>query len=404
MSIKSQKNAEIEYLRAIAVCMVVIGHSIWLSSFIGEALTPLFRYLSMGVGVDLFFCISAYVVSRSYFAYFNHHTQRGDFWPAARAFWLRRVYRLLPSAWLWILVGVLCSLYFNRSGVFLDFEQNLKSALAVFSFTANIAHMYEALAPNNVYWSLSLEEQFYFLFPLFLLLVRSECGRVIALLLVIAVQFPLARNPFGDLTSQYLASFRIDGFAWGILLYLLSRGQLYLRIEPHFLGRHKLLSLLCTSLLIYLLMAIPAQFYPLNYHMGLMAVVAAVLVWLASYGKGYILGYGDRAGVLSWLGSRSYAIYLIHMPVFKIVHELTVRYLLVTGQPYTPVVVPFLILGAIFLIVALAELNYRYVEEPLRRIGSERARCKLAALNAASEKAGNVPTLAQSQVKQSATV
>ena len=58
--------------------------------------------------------------------------------------------------------------FFNSTGVFMGVEQNLKSALAIVSFTANFAGFYGSwLAPNDVYWSLSLEEQFYFLFPFF---------------------------------------------------------------------------------------------------------------------------------------------------------------------------------------------------------------------------------------------
>lgn len=155
---------------------------------------------------------------------------------------------LTASAWLWELIGLVCAAYFNRSGVFQSVEQNLKSALTIFSFTANIGHMYGWLAPNNVYWSLSLEEQFYVLLPLFLLLVTGRRARILALLLVIAVQFPLARSAYGDLASQYLASFRIDGFAWGILIFMFSRSTWFRRLEPRVLT-HRPLACPCRALL-----------------------------------------------------------------------------------------------------------------------------------------------------------
>ena len=375
------KNREIEQLRAVAICLVLVAHVILLSPFIWEKLVPLFQYASFGVGVDLFFCISGYVVAKSYCDYFDRHRACGHFWTAARLFWLRRCYRLLPSAWLWVLVGILGSLYFNRSGIFLGLEQNLKSALAIASFSANIAHMYGWLAPNNVYWSLSLEEQFYVLLPLFLLLITGRRARIMALLLVIAVQFPLARNPFGDLTAQYLASFRIDGFAWGILVFMFSRSAWYGRLDPSFLLR-KPLALVATLLLLLLLVVVPAQLFAWSISMGLLAVIAAALVWLASYGKGYLFGYQGLSGPMQWLGARSYGIYLIHLPVFKFTHEAATRYLQASGQAYSLAVVPFLLLFAAVLIVLLAELNFRYVEEPLRRLGAARAKRKLAVLEA----------------------
>lgn len=381
MTIESRKNVEIEYLRAESISMVLVAHSILLSPFIFEKMVPLFRYVSMGVGVDLFFCISGYVVSSSYFSYFHKHAVRGDFWPAVRIFWMRRAYRLLPSVWLWVFVGIACSYYFNSTGVFLETAQNLKSALAVFSFTANAALVSGELAPNDAYWSLSLEEQFYILFPLFLLLVRNGRARVLVLLLIVAIQFPLARNHFGSPTEQYLAAFRIDGFAWGILIYIFSRTALYRRIEPCVLGRYRLLALLASLLLIYLLAAPQALLYTTSINMGLVAMASAGLVWLASYGKGYIFGCRDLTGVMSWLGSRSYAIYLIHEPAFRITHELVMIYLPHVGRAYDPTIVPFLLLTAGGLILLLAELNFRFVEEPLRQFGAKRGRRKLHALD-----------------------
>jgi peptidoglycan/LPS O-acetylase OafA/YrhL len=386
---RNDKNREIEQLRAISICLVLVSHVVWLSPFIYERVVPLFQYASFGVGVDLFFCISGYVVAMSYCDYFDRYRSRGQFWPAARLFWLRRAYRLLPSAWLWVVIGLICAMYFNRTGVFMDVEQNLKSALAIFSFTANIAHMYGWLAPNNVYWSLSLEEQFYLLLPLFLLLITGRRARIMALLLVIAVQFPLARNPFGDLTAQYLASFRIDGFAWGILIFMFTRSAWYRRLEPRVLLR-KPLALTVTFLLFYLLVAVPAETFTWSISVGLLAIITATLVWLASYGNGYLFGYKNLAGPMQWLGARSYGIYLIHLPVIKFTHEAATRYLQASGQAYSLAVVPFLLLFAGVLIVLLAELNFRYVEEPLRRLGTERAKRKLAALEV-SDNAENGP-------------
>jgi len=396
------KNREIEQLRAVSICLVLVAHVSLLSPFIYERVVPLFQYASFGVGVDLFFGISGYVVAKSYCDYFDRYRSRGQFWPAARMFWLRRGYRLLPSAWLWVVIGLVCAIFFNRTGVFMDAEQNLKSALAIFSFTANIAHMHGWLAPNNVYWSLSLEEQFYVLLPLFLLLITGRRTRIAALLLVVAVQFPLARNPFGDLTAQYLASFRIDGFAWGILVFMLSRSAWYLRLEPRFLLR-KPLALAATLLLLYLLVAVPAQLFAWSISMGLLAMIAAALVWLASYGKGYLFGYQRLSGLMQWLGARSYGIYLIHLPVFKFTHEAATRYLQASGQAYSLAVVPFLLLFAGVLIVLLAELNFRYVEEPLRRIGAERAKRKLAALQV-TDRPEQEPVVRPHQDKQGISV
>lgn len=157
-------------------------------------------------------------------------------------------------------------------------------------FSANIADIYGWLAPNNVYWSLALEEQFYFVFPIFLLWVTGPRARVLILLLIIAVQFPVMRSHFGDLTAQYFAIFRVDGFAWGVLVFMFSRGANYIRFEPRFLY-YKPAALLVSLLLIYLMVAVPAVFSGYSAMHGMLSAITAVIVWLASYSRNYTFGY-----------------------------------------------------------------------------------------------------------------
>ena len=75
------KNREIEQLRAVSICLVLVAHVIWLSPFIYARVVPLFQYASFGVGVDLFFCISGYVVAKSYCDYFDRYRIATSFGP-----------------------------------------------------------------------------------------------------------------------------------------------------------------------------------------------------------------------------------------------------------------------------------------------------------------------------------
>ena len=190
----------------------------------------------------------------------------------------------------------------------------------------------------------------------------------------------MERNAFGgNVIATFLAMFRIDGFAWGILVFMFSRSTWYRRLEPRFLQR-KPLALAATVLLFYLLLAVFAQFMVWSISLGLVAIIAAALVWLASYANGYLFGYQGLSTVMLWLGARSYGIYLIHMPVFRFTHEATIRYLTVSGQEYTAAILPFLDSVRRRTDCSVGRLNFRYVEEPLRRIGAARAKRKLAAL------------------------
>lgn len=378
-TVSTPRNPEIEALRAIAVLMTCISHLPQLMPF-HEA--PFIRFFSIYMpwtGVDLFFCISGYVVSRSVVEQIDRYRQDGRFWLAAQAFWIRRIYRLTPTAWLWVAAGIIAAVAFNTTGVFSTLTQNLRSATAILTLSGNLAWQYDKLlAPNGVYWSLALEEQFYLLFPLFLLVTRPA-WRVPLLLLCIALQFPIDRNPFGTPFAAFAAFFRLDALMWGILIFFFSRSAQYRLFEPTFLKQQRGTALLLNLLLLYLLGAIAGQLIRMPIAVGLIALVAAVLVWLASYEGGYLLLPPLLGRLLVWLGARSYAIYLIHMFAYRFCFEAWSRHATAHGHTLDGTDTLRLLLSAIVLTLLLAELNFRFIEEPLRRRGAAIAARRLAA-------------------------
>ncbi|MHB9801023.1 acyltransferase family protein [Pseudomonas sp. MT3] len=387
----NKKNLDIEYLRALAIAMTIATHLPILLPFYSETFLPLLSVYMPWTGVDLFFCISGYVVSKSYLEHLDRYHDKGLFAVAAQAFWLRRFYRLLPTAWLWILVPLALSLAFNQSGSFGSWFENLRSLTAVMTFTANLANQYgKLLGPNSVYWSLALEEQFYLLFPLFLLLVRSWRWRVGLLLGLIALQFGLSRDPFAGPVSAMLFSFRLDAMVWGVILYLVSRTELYRQFEPTFLADKGWLRVAFVGLLVYLLGAIPGQMIAVPVAVGLVAIVSLLLVGIASYDKGYLPVPAALSKGLGWLGSRSYAIYVIHICAFHASTELWHRYAQARGVELGTSFTLELVLTALVMMVVAAELNYRLVEQPLRRKGAELARQRLARFVGAEEDSRDV--------------
>jgi len=153
--------------------MAALSHLPVLLPFHRNDLLHIFSVYIPWTGVDLFFCISGYVVSMSFVGFLDKHRAEGNFWLAAQCFWIRRIFRLLPSAWTWMIIGILLAIFFNRTGTYNTLHQNIRSATAILTFSGNFANQYGMLlTPNDIYWSLALEEQFYLLFPLFLLLVR----------------------------------------------------------------------------------------------------------------------------------------------------------------------------------------------------------------------------------------
>lgn len=372
-----RKNLEIEYLRGVALAMTLLCHLSLLLPFHADTFLRIFSIFMPWTGVDLFFCISGFVVSKAYLDYFDKHREQGRFGLAAACFWLRRAYRLLPSAWLWILIPLVFSVAFNQSNAFGSWFDNIRSFTAVATFSANLAKHYDLIATSPQYWSLALEEQFYFVFPLFLLFVTVPRWRVIALIALIALQFSLDRNPFGTPVSRMLSDFRLDAMLWGILLCLFTRTRLYKEIEPHGLGQGVLKPLLCTLFLLYMLGAVAIQLIALPIAVGMVAIVSVIIVWLASYQKGYIYCPVPLRGLMQWLGSRSYALYVIHMFANHLSTEIWTRIAASRGVPLDSSFTLELLVTSIGMLLVLSELNYRFVETPLRQRGAEIAQRKL---------------------------
>lgn len=105
----------------------------------------------------------------------------------------------------------------------------------------------------------------------------------------------------------------------------------------------------------------------LKYDMA--ALLSGVLVLVASYDRDYLMRPGAIKAVLEWVGSRSYAMYLVHMPAFYLVREAFYVSGLVFANPLL-MMVAYLSL-AVILIILMSETSYRFVEIYWQRRGQE---------------------------------
>ena len=356
---------DIELLRAMAVLGVLFHH---LQDSLFAASVPLLQSVTalgqLWWGVDLFFAISGFVIARSLIPALQGCSSRQEYWQQTRNFWLRRAFRLLPSAWLWLALMLLGCLFLNHSGAFGTLHANVQATLAGVAQYANFrfadSFFHYEYGASFVYWSLSLEEQFYLLFPLLILVCRKHL--VWALLALVAVQLFTLR-------TATLMVVRTDALALGVLLAMWSAQPSYLRWEPTFLRRPWVGVLALVALSLGLSFMATERFNFANYRIGVIAMLCAVLVWIASYNRDYLMPRGVFKNLMTWVGSRSYGIYLIHIPAYLLVREFTFR-LQAAGMP-NPAGHPILmLLMACALIVLLSELNYRFIEMPMRNRGA----------------------------------
>lgn len=318
-----RRNSEIECLRALAVLGVVFHHMLGNLFKAGlPALGSLPMYFNFWFGVDLFFAIPGYVIAR------NLLPQLAAFEGKFRkqitiigAFWIRRAWRLLPSAWLWLGLTLLAVVAFNRSAVFGTLHANLMATLAGMLDYANLrfgnAFFRYEYGASFVYWSLSLEEQFYFLLPLLVLFLRRRID-VFMIVLVVA-QFGLVRTPL-------LMSLRTDALALGVLLAIATPTAMYAAVAPRYLLGLGALRWIVPCLLLALLAMLASPYLQYwRFHVSAIAAISAALVWIASYNQDYLFPQSWIKRSLVWVGMRSYAIYMIHIPTFFLLRETCFR-------------------------------------------------------------------------------
>ena len=193
--------SDIDGLRAVAVLAVVFFH----------ANIP---FLTGGyVGVDIFFVISGYLITKILIKELNDNSF------SFKAFWMRRIRRILPVS-IFILIVTLIAFYFvYSSSLLLDLA---KSAIAQTVFLSNVYFWMgggyfdtaSELKPLLHNWSLSIEEQYYFFYPVLLaFLYRFLCHKIFVFVFVFFIS-SFVLSTYLVYTSPGIAFYFLPSRAW----------------------------------------------------------------------------------------------------------------------------------------------------------------------------------------------
>jgi peptidoglycan/LPS O-acetylase OafA/YrhL len=344
------KNLEIQYLRAIAVVVTIIAHSRLLYLWNPDWLIGIHENFVFGNGVDLFFVISGFVISKSISTQFN---SRENFSKDYSNFLSKRFKRLAPAALFFCVFYLLYSLV-TLSGEVGSLRLNLKNTVAVLTLTANLRDQSNLM---SVYWTLASEWQFYILLPIFLIVIYSKKIQKYLVLLFLIFAFLF----LGD---TFFVKLRFDAILYGVLLFQFSQTKAYKVFEPKFLRRRRnsfIVSFTSFFLLIFLPIALTD--IPKSIMMGLVSMNCTLLVWIASYNEGYLAsGLLRKAGAM--VGERSYSIYLAHGPSLYLTHDMW--YWLRSSDATTlgaEMTSRYTLTFLLFLLIT-TEVSYRLLERP----------------------------------------
>lgn len=346
------RRSDLQGMRAVAVLAVFANH--------------LFGWPRGGfVGVDVFFVLSGFFITG---LLIRERTDTGRL--SFADFYVRRVKRILPSATL-VLVTTVVGSYILLPAVRAKetLVDSLNAALFVSNFRfgavgADYFQQGQPPSPVQHYWSLSIEEQFYFVWPAVLMLLFAlsrkhrrggnnwvrKWGLFAAMALVVSSSFGwamlLSNN---DPNAAFFSTFtRVWELGVGALLAI---GGPWLARIPSAM-RPKLAYLGLAGVVISLFLIDPTAHFPAPW--AALPVMSTALV-VASFHGAEVRGMFLLTNPIArYFGDTSYTLYLWHWPVIILLASL-----IAPG--------PLYLCAALVVSLALTAVTYRYYEDPIRK-------------------------------------
>jgi peptidoglycan/LPS O-acetylase OafA/YrhL len=352
--------SDIDGLRAVAVLSVLGSHMA-------------VRRLTGGfVGVDIFFVISGYLISSILF----RDVAASRF--SVLGFYERRIRRIFPALFAMLLVfSVVASIYFLPHEL-VDFGKSLIAATLSVSnvYFWNHSGYFDSPTSNPLLhtWSLAVEEQFYLLFPVLLVLVRKFAPRSLKAAVVALFLLSLISSAVLVLHHPNTAFYMPWTRAWELLLGTLLSLKLFPSIaSTHVSARNAVLlrnafSLAGVAMIAYAILTYtPATVFP-GPSALLPCLGAALIIAAGETGPSFIGSILSLRPVV-FIGLISYSLYLWHWPVI-ILHKMGILFAMASTVPhrYLNNLSPqhYDILIELITSLILGTLSWRFIERPFR--------------------------------------
>lgn len=342
-------------VRAVAVIAIIIYH-----------LNP--QWLSGGfLGVDTFFVISGYLITSLLLTGY-HNTGKIEL----MSFWLRRVKRLIPAVLFLVMGVIVLSLIFMPT----EIQKVRADSIAAIFYVSNWWYIMQnvdyfeqfAVQPLKHLWSLAIEEQFYLVFPIVLLSLLSFIRRLksiriifLILLVISMIAMMVLYVPNENVARVYFGTdTRIQTLLMGVLLALVwPPFQLKAKVNRQMRTMIDTAGVVGLAIL-FICFKFVSETNSILYYGGFFLISTVTLLVIASsvHPSGYFAKFlGNK--VFTFIGSRSYSLYLWHYPIIVLIHHQFVQ-----GQ-----IPPLVYVVEILLMVLMAEFSYKFIEQPFRKEG-----------------------------------
>jgi len=340
-------------LRGLAILLVVVYHNF------GFINVFFFGWL----GVDLFFVLSGFLITDILLKTVG----KKDY---LRNFYLRRVLRIFPLYYLSLVIFLVLLPKLNLQ---FDVQYYVDHQVWLWTYLQNWIYTFQNPGQTNTLnhlWSLAVEEQFYLLWPLAILVIRKPKYLLIFISLVLVAVLGLRlfswMTQVADLAYFNLFTFtRVDGLCIGCMVALLQR------INPDFLRRHTSAIVLFFAVLNFAFFFVNRRYQFAFPYLALagyttFAMMFGLLVNDAVTRQTKLINGLFNIPVLKFFGRISYGFYIFHWPVYLLLTPylvpLVARFVSGSSLQFTVSVL------ATVAAVAISWLSYQYFEKKFLKL------------------------------------
>ncbi len=331
---------EIDGLRGIAVIAVIINHlnKNWLPGGF--------------LGVDIFFVISGFVITSS----LSIKTYK-NFNEFIISFYKRRIRRILPALFVVILINSFLITLINPTP-----DSSLKTSLSAIFGLSNIYLFFTStdyfsqstlLNPFTHTWSLGVEEQFYFIFPILFWIAGIRLNKIrgennlfliVSFLSTISFIFYIFYSFQNPSAAYFLMPARFWEIGLGCLTYILTKKDInFIRVNPSMQSLILFILILATFFL-------SPEAIPISTTLIVLLISYLILV---IHSRSFIYKLLTNKLILK-IGILSYSLYLWHWPLISLTR-------------WTFGINGWSIITNLLILILVSFLSFKFIEDPIRR-------------------------------------
>lgn len=343
---------QLDGLRFFAIFSVMIAH--WAQWNFTNTIVSAIPFVH---GVILFFVLSGFLISniliRNRVLYDAQKARKKELY---KAFYIRRIIRIFPIYYL-LLIGL----------YWIDFEQTRTLAPWLFTYTSNI---YQSI--HNVYigsfnhfWSLAVEEQFYLIWPLFMLLIpQKHLGKAIifTILLSLGIKVYIFNSRLGWMANAYFTLSCMHALGLGALLAWM------LNYRSDWFKNCGSAILVWSGLVLYAFFVVVYSVFEISWMKEVVdefvfaAVAMCIIARAATNGFKFMGKYILEHPFVVYSGKVSYGLYVFHLFIPALYYYLMSRLGVTVDNKY-------MAFGLMYLLcLGIAHLSWRLIESPINNM------------------------------------